>query len=86
LQIFDSQKVTTLINPPYSPDLSPPGYFLFPMLKIKLKGLHPADVAEIQEGVNDELKKAPKQEFSVAFKKMYDRAKSCMYASGAYFE
>jgi len=43
--------------PPYSPDLSPPDYFLFPKLKMKLKGLHFADVAEIQTAVTDELKK-----------------------------
>jgi hypothetical protein len=30
-------------------------------LKMKLKGLHFADVAEIQEAVNDELKKAQKE-------------------------
>jgi hypothetical protein len=35
--------------PPYSQDLSPPEYFLFPKLKMKLKGLQFADVAEIQE-------------------------------------
>jgi hypothetical protein len=53
---------------------------------MKLKGLHSVDVAEIQEGVNGELKKVQKQEFSVAFKKLYDREKACIYASGAYFE
>jgi len=36
-------------------------------LKIKLKGLHFVDVAEIQETVTDELKKAQKEEFSAAF-------------------
>jgi len=45
------------INPLYSPDSSPPDYFLFPKLEIKLKGLHFADVAEIQDAVTDELKK-----------------------------
>jgi hypothetical protein len=39
--------------PPYSPHLSPPGYFLFPKLKMKLKGLHLTDVAEIQEAITD---------------------------------
>jgi hypothetical protein len=34
-------------RPPYSPDLSPPGYFLFLKLKMELQGLHFADVAEI---------------------------------------
>ena len=53
---------------------------------MKLKGLHFADVAEIQEAVTDELKKVQKEEFSAAFQKLYDRAKACIYANGDYFE
>jgi len=53
---------------------------------MKLKGLHFADVAKIQEAITDELKKVEKEEFSAAFQKVYDRAKACMYVSGAYFE
>jgi hypothetical protein len=59
---------------------------MFPKLKMKLKGLHFVDVAEIQEAVTDELKKVQKEEFSAAFQKMYDHAKACVYANGAYFE
>ena len=59
--------------------LSPLDYFLFPGLKTKLKELHFADVAEIQEAVTDELKKVQKEEFSAAFQKLYDRAKACIY-------
>ena len=73
------------ITPPYSPDLSPPDYFLCLKLKIKLKRLYFADVAEIQEAVTDELKKVQKEEFSAAFQKPYDRTKACIYANGAYF-
>jgi len=36
---------------------------------MKLKGLHFADVAEIQEAVTDELKKVQKEEFSALFRK-----------------
>jgi hypothetical protein len=62
------KKVTTLYHPSYSPDLSPPDYFLFPKLKMTpLK-----DIAEIQETVTDELKKVQKEEFSAVFLKMYD--------------
>jgi hypothetical protein len=53
---------------------------------MKLRGLHFADVAEIQEAVTNELKKIRKDEFSAAFQKLYDRAKVCMYARGVYFE
>jgi hypothetical protein len=86
LPIFDPKKCYTLYHPPYSPVLSPSDYFLFPKLKMKLKGLHFADAAEIQEAVTDELKKVQKEEFSAAFQKMYDHAKACIYANGAYFE
>jgi hypothetical protein len=52
---------------------------------MKLKGLHFADVAEIQEAVTDELKKVQKEEFLAAFQKLYDCAKACIYANVAYF-
>jgi hypothetical protein len=84
-QSLTQKNVTTLYHPAYSPDLSPPDYFLFPKLKLKLKGLHFADAAEIQEAVIDELK-VQKEEFSAAFQKLYNRAKACIYANGAYFE
>jgi len=64
LPIFDPKKC---YHHPYSPDLSPPDYFLFPKLKIMLKGLQFIDVAEIQEAVTDELKKVQKEEMSAAF-------------------
>ena len=41
---------------------------------MKLKGLHFADVAEIQELVTGEIKKCQMDEFSAAFQKVYDRA------------
>jgi hypothetical protein len=50
---------------------------------MKLKGRQFADVAETQEAVTDELKKVQKEEFSATFQKLYDRAKVCIYASGA---
>jgi len=62
---------------------------------MKLKVLHFADVAEIQEAITDELKKVQKEEFSAAFQKLYNLAafqklynltKACIYANGAYFE
>jgi transposase len=85
-QFLTQKNVTTLYHPQYSPDLSPPDYFLFPKLKMKLKGIHFVDVAEIQETVTDELKKVQKEGFLSAFQKLYDRAKAYICANGAYFE
>jgi histone-lysine N-methyltransferase SETMAR len=44
---FLTQKMLQPFITPFSPDLSPPDYFLFPKLKMKLKGLHFEDVAAI---------------------------------------
>jgi hypothetical protein len=68
------------ITPLYSPDLSPPDYFLFPKLKMKLAGHHFADVAEIQEAVT-QLKNVQKEEFSAALQKLYDHKKAYIYAN-----
>jgi hypothetical protein len=73
LQVFANflpKNVTTLYSPPrYSPDLSPPDYFLVPKLKMKLKGHHFADVGDIQETVTDELKKVQREGFSAGTQK-----------------
>jgi hypothetical protein len=62
LPIFDPSKMLQpFITPRALQIYIPPDYFLFPKLKMKLKGLHFADVAEIQEAVTDELKKVPKR-------------------------
>jgi len=53
---------------------------------MKLKGLHFVKVAEIQEAVTDELKTFQKEEFLAAFQKLYNCAKACISANGAYFE
>jgi len=51
-----------------------------------LKGIHFADVAEIKEAITDELKKVQKEKISIAFQKLYERAKASIYANGVYFE
>jgi hypothetical protein len=53
---------------------------------MKLNGLQLAAVAEFQEAVTDELKKVQKEQFSAASQKLYYRAKTCIFANGAYFE
>jgi hypothetical protein len=85
-QFFTPKMLQPFNHPLHSPYLSPPEYFTFPELKMKLKGLHFADVAEIQEAVTDELKAVQKEEFLAAFQKLYDPTKACKYANGAYFE
>jgi len=52
------------------PDLSPPDYFLFPKVKLQLKGARFDTIEEIQKAVTDQLNKIPAEDFSNAMKKL----------------
>jgi hypothetical protein len=63
-KFLTQRNVTTFYHPLYSPDLSPPDYFLFPKLKMKLKVLHSVDIAEIQEAKTEGPKRGSFGRFS----------------------
>jgi hypothetical protein len=48
-RILASKNMAVVLYPPYSPDLAPCDFFLFPRMKSKLKGRRFQDVTEIQE-------------------------------------
>jgi len=50
-----NRNVAVLHHPPYSPDLAPADYFLFPKFKFPLKGRHFQTLEEIQCAVIREL-------------------------------
>jgi len=52
-QFLTQKQVTTLNHPPYSPDLSTPDYFLFPKVKLQLKGARFGTVEGIQKAKPD---------------------------------
>ncbi|KAG5315469.1 GVQW3 protein, partial [Acromyrmex insinuator] len=54
-------------QPPYSPDLTPCDFFLFPLLKRELKGKHWESVENIQKHVTMFLRDIPVEEFQRAF-------------------
>ena len=62
-------KNNTLImpQPPYSPDLAPCDFFLFPKLKRPMKGRRYATIEEIKTASKEELNKITINEFSKCF-------------------
>ncbi|GFV90585.1 uncharacterized protein TNCV_2223011 [Trichonephila clavipes] len=58
-----SKNIHVAPQPPYSPDLSPCDFFLFPKLKNHLKGHHFGTLENIQTAVTDQLKAIPISEF-----------------------
>ena len=85
-RIFDTKQICVMDYPPYSPDLSPCDYFLFPELKTAMKGAFYDDVPTIQSAVTQVLKNIPKTEFKKFMDKLIDRSKRCIESNGTYFE
>ncbi|GBO01766.1 hypothetical protein AVEN_228263-1 [Araneus ventricosus] len=59
--------VTTLVHPPYSSDLEPADFYLFPWLKMKLKGHRFVDSDEVIENATKQLKDLSKNGFQECF-------------------
>jgi hypothetical protein len=71
---------------PYSPDLAPCHFFLFPKMKLKLKGRRFDTIEKIQaesQRVLDSLKEKDFQEAFQKWRRWWDR---CLHAGGNYFE
>ncbi|GBL98606.1 hypothetical protein AVEN_19672-1 [Araneus ventricosus] len=80
------RSVTTLVRPPYSPYLAPAYFYLFPRLKMKLKGHRFVDSDEVIENTTKQLKDLSKNGFQECFEQLYERWKKCVDAGGKYFE
>lgn len=79
-------EVVELHHPPYSPDLAPADFFLFPKLKTVIKGTRFVDVEDIKKNVTSTLKSIPKEDFKSCFQNLYKRAQKCITADGDYVE
>ncbi len=75
-----------LAHPPYSLDLAPCDYFLFPFLKKKLCGQRFPNVPALQQAVLDLLKNTPPKTFQDAILQLPIWWRKCVLASGNYFE
>ena len=72
--------INTVAQPPYSPDLAPWDFWLFP----KLRGCHYETIDEMKEAVTKVIDMLTQEGFHVAFWKLLEQYK-CI-AGGHYFE
>jgi len=79
---FLAQHITTLSHPPYSPDLAPCDFFLFPKLKTHLKGHH-FGTAENVEAAETRTLNIASEDFLNCCEECWNR---CIRSQGAYFE
>jgi histone-lysine N-methyltransferase SETMAR len=80
-QFLAQRKVTVLDHSPYSPDLAPADYFLFPKVKS-----HIDSISDIQKAVTSTLNTVAKDDFYKGIQKLYDRANLCVQLEGKYVE
>ncbi len=77
--------VKTLRHPPYSPDLAPADFFLFPRVKTELAGfsLKQETFQKSWEGV---VRTIPKEDFAAAFRRWMESCEKCVQIGRDYVE
>jgi hypothetical protein len=81
-----NNNVVIVLHPPCSPDLASCDFYLFPKLKIKLKGRRFEIMSDIQresQAVSDSIKENYLHGAFEAWKKLWDR---CIRSQGDSFE
>jgi len=71
---------------PYSPDLAPSDFFLFPRMKRDLKGKWFQNVEEVREKMTETLKAITLQQFQNCFEQWKKQWDKCTDSQGEYFE
>jgi transposase len=77
---------TVLPQPPYSPDLAPADFFLFPKLKSTLKGRCFESIEAIKTNSLAHLHSIPKTAFQECFRTLKKRWYQCIQSRVEYFE
>lgn len=83
---LEERNVPVLPHPPYSPDLSPCDYWLFPVLKDRLAGHRFRRIQDMARAVNSELRGIPPEDYRAAIQNYPKRLKMCIRYHGEYFE
>ena len=85
-QFLAQKMVAVQDHPPYSPDLAPADFFLFPGLKAAIKCTRFADVIDIKDLVTAVLRSIPQEAIVGCFRKLYERCQTCVVVDGDCFE
>ena len=84
-EFLAKNNIAVLEQPPYSPDLAPCDFFLFPRLKKVIKETHLQDLEAIKTAVTRELQAIPEESFQECVKAWQRRLEKCIRAQGDYF-
>jgi len=85
-QFLSNENITMCPHPPYSPDLAPCYFWLFPKVKMTMKGKHLELIQDIEAATTAQLKTLTKEDFQNCFRKWQERWDKCVRSGGEYFE
>ena len=85
-EFLSSTNLVQLPHPPYSPDLAPCEFFLFPIMKRNLKGRRFESLEQLLHAMEMELRSFSKEDLGVCFATWFHRMKKCIKHDGSYFE
>ena len=74
--------IKTAPQPPYSADIAPCDFWLFP----KLRGCRYETIEEMKESATKVIDTLTQEDFHRAFHKLLERYNKCIAAGGIYFE
>ena len=78
--------IKTVPHRPYSQDLAPCDFCLFPKLKEKFRGCHYETIEKMKEAVMKVIDMLTQEDFHEAFQKLLEQHNKCIAAGGDYFE
>ena len=85
-QFLTSKNITVIPHPPYSPDLAPCRFFLFPKMKLWLKGRCFVTTEEIHAKTQEVIATLTFENFKRCMKSWETRWDRCIRAQGDYFK
>ena len=78
--------IKTVRHPPYSPDLAPCDFWLFPKLKEKLRGCRYETIEEMKEAVTKVIDTITQEDFDGASQKLLEQYNKYIASGGDYSE
>lgn len=86
LDYLEEQDITRVCHPAYSPDLAPCDFWLFPKLKLALRGQRFSSRQSLGRAVSQAIQDIPQNEWSACFQEWKRRLQLCVDNKGEYFE
>ncbi len=81
-----NMSISVLKHPPYSPDLSPCDFFLFPVMKKQMRGIEFRTIPNVTQKILDCVADITQEQWEHCFDQWIERCHKCIQFEGRYFE